>query len=274
MFGTVMGWAADAVSQVVIAQASTGADAAEAVKVQSVWDFVVKGGPVMIPIGLCSIAALSVIVERLVSLRRRNVIPRDFLPGLNRLLQNGAGDRQKALEYCQADSSPVANIFAAGLKRLGQPEEVLEKHIQDAGEREIYKLRRYLRLLSVLGSISPLLGLLGTITGMITAFQTVAASGEALGRTELLAKGIYEAMITTAAGLMIAIPVVLAYHWLSAKVDQLVQEMDRMTVEFVEAHAHPRAHEVEPVPRAAAFESTPRSGEGSDGRLEAAVVAA
>ena len=148
-----------------------------------------------------------------------------------------ADDKDEALEYCRANSSPVANVFAAGIKKLGESVELVERHIQEAGQREVLKLRRYLRSLVVIASISPLLGLLGTIFGMITAFQTVAASSEALGKAELLAKGIYEAMITTAAGLLVAIPVIVAYHMISAKVDRLVDEMDRMAVEFVEEHA-------------------------------------
>ena len=89
-------------------------------------------------------------------------------------------------------------------------------------------------MLSVIASITPLMGLLGTIFGMIRAFQTVAASGEALGKTEMLAGGIYEAMITTAAGLLVAIPVLICYHWISAKIDTLVMDMDQMTQEFIE----------------------------------------
>lgn len=208
---------------------------------QSVWDFMVKGGPVMIPIGLCSFIALTVMVERLISLRRGQVIPRKFFSGLADHLKNGVRDRDRAMEYCKKNGSPVANIVAAGIKRLDQPVEVIEKHITEAGQREVLKLRKYTRILSVIASIAPLLGLLGTIFGMITAFQTVAASGEALGKTELLAKGIYQAMITTAAGLMVAIPVLIGFHWLAAKIEFLVSEMDRLTVEFVETYAPPPA---------------------------------
>jgi biopolymer transport protein ExbB len=210
---------------------------AAAVQVRSVWDFVIKGGPMMIPIGLCSLLALAVIVERLITLRRRKVIPPDFLTGLQPVMKNNRDGYKGALEHCERGGSPIANILAAGIRSLGAPVELVEKHIEQAGEREILKLRKYLRTLSVIASIAPLLGLLGTIFGMIEAFQTVAASGEALGRTEMLAKGIYQAMITTAAGLMVAIPVLIGYHWLSGKIDLLVGEMDQMTVEFVEQHA-------------------------------------
>ena len=90
-------------------------------------------------------------------------------------------------------------------------------------------------VLTVIAGVAPLLGLLGTIFGMINAFQTVAISPDALGKTELLAEGIYQAMITTAAGLIVAIPVVIAHHWLAARIDGLVMEIDRVTVDFVES---------------------------------------
>jgi len=228
-------------SQYVVGQAAGNAPAvSDAVKVQSIWDFVVKGGPVMVPIGICSLVALTVVIERLVSLRRGRIIPRDFQPTLTGLLgDRGVGGRQKSLEYCQRHGTPIAAIFAAGIKKLGEPVELVERHIQETGQREVLKLRKYLRTLSVIAAISPLLGLLGTILGMIIAFETVAASAEALGRTELLAKGIYQAMITTAGGLIVAIPVVIAYHWFSARVEQLVAEIDAMVVDFIEEYARP-----------------------------------
>lgn len=231
--------------------ASGAAEApAASIEVQSVWDFVVKGGPMMIPIALCSLAAVMVIVERTVSLRRARVIPSGFLPGLKAILNNGGDDGGRALEYCRNNGSAVANVLAVGIKRLCEPVELLEKHIQEAGEREVVKLRKYVRSLSVIASVTPLMGLLGTIFGMITAFQTVAVSGEALGRTEMLAEGIYEAMITTAAGLTVAIPVLICYHWISAKIDRLVSDIDHMTVEFMDEVADGKlgAAVVEPKP--------------------------
>lgn len=227
----------------------------------SVFDFFLKGGPVMIPITLCSLIALAVVIERSVRLRRHAVIPPDFLPGLRAALKDPRRDRAAAVEYCRANDSPVARVFAAGIKRLGEPEETISRHVQEAGEREVPGLRARLRMLSVIASVSTLLGLLGTITGMITAFQTVAASGAALGRTELLARGIYEAMITTAAGLIVAIPTVICYHWLSARIDALVQRLDRMTVDFIEEFAAPSITapdpEAAPAPRAPADPASP-----------------
>ncbi len=207
-------------------------DVPAAVQIQSVLDFVQKGGLMMIPIGLCSLVAVGVIVERLLTTRRSAVIPPAFLPGLKKVLK--PGDTASAVDYCRKHKSAVANVFAAGIRKIGRSQELVEKYIQEAGEREVLKLRRYLRSLAVIASVTPLLGLLGTILGMITAFQTVAMSGEALGKTEMLAGGIYEAMITTAAGLSVAIPVLICYHWISARIDRLVSDIDYMTVDFVE----------------------------------------
>ena len=220
-----------AVTTVMLAQSSEGA---EAVQIQSVWDFITKGGIVMIPIGICSFVAVAVFIERLISLRRSAIIPATFLPGLKKTLRKDPTDKAKAIAYCRTNGSAVANVFAAGIKKLDGSIESIQQRIDEAGQREVLKLRRFLRVLSVIASVTPLMGLLGTIFGMIKAFQTVAISPDALGKTELLATGIYEAMITTAAGLSVAIPVLIAYHWISAKVDRLVMDIDSMSVEFLE----------------------------------------
>jgi biopolymer transport protein ExbB len=227
----------------------------------------------MIPIGLCSLVALTVIIERLVSLRRRRVIPPGFLPEVKKALDEGGNGRTEALESCRRNGSPIANIFAAGIKRLDDSLEQLETRIQEAGQRETLKLRKYSRVLVVIASIAPLMGLLGTIFGMINAFQTVAISSEALGKAELLAKGIYEAMITTAAGLMVTIPVLIAYHWISAKVDRLVTEMDQITVVFIEDYARPHIVAEKPVPRLQSIEDSEVSSDTEDEAERAAATA-
>ena len=189
----------------------------------------------MIPIGLCSLIALTVNIERLTLLRRKRVIPPAFMPGLKEVLNGKPGDTEAALVYCRQSTSAVANVLAAGIKKIDRcSPEIIEKSIEEAGQREVLKLRKHLRALAVIASVTPLMGLLGTIIGMITAFQTVAVSGEALGKTEMLAGGIYQAMITTAAGLSVAIPVLICYHWISAKIDTLVADIDHMSVDFVD----------------------------------------
>jgi len=225
----------------VLAQGGPEMDAGS-MSVGSVFDFVRKGGIMMIPIGICSLLVVAVAAERSAVLRRSRVIPRSFERGLLELMRGSAGNgggggrtaRQDALDHCRAHDSPAARMILAGLDKLGHSNEVVEKHLGAAGEQEVFLLRRRLRVLTVVTALAPLLGLTGTILGMITAFQTVATSGEALGRAELLAEGIYEAMITTAAGLIVAMPTLVVYHWLAGKVERLTRELDLLAVAFVE----------------------------------------
>ncbi len=235
-------------------------------QVQNIMDFVQKGGIMMIPIGLCSLIAVTVIIERLISLRRKSIIPPPFLPGLRKVMVEKPGDTAAALGYCRRSSSAVATVLAAGIRKIDRRSpEAVEKSIEEAGEREVLKMRKYLRALAVIASVTPLMGLLGTIIGMIMAFQTVAMSGEALGKTEMLAGGIYQAMITTAAGLSVAIPVLISYHWISAKIERLVADIDQMSVDFVDEFGDggpPHAPAPEPrVARAVPTQATKTDGE-------------
>ncbi len=189
--------------------------------VQSVWDFIVKGGPVMIPIGLCSLVAVTVLVERLIALRRPRITP----PALRKEI-SATRSTDRLQRTAENDGSPLGRLVTIGCTVSGRPVDEVERRLREAGEREVIGLRKRLRVLSVIAAVAPLLGLLGTIFGMIEAFQTVAVSGEALGKTEMLAGGIYEAMITTAAGLIVAIPVLIFYHWISAVVDQRALDLD------------------------------------------------
>lgn len=209
--------------------AAAGAASPDSVMVQSVWDFVVKGGPVMILIGLCSLVALTVIVERSIVLRRGSVIPPRFLASLRAL----AVDRRRALGLCEADTSPVARVLAAVMRHRGQSDERVEKAVREAGSRVLVRLRKRMRLLSALPQVSTMLGLLGTIFGMIKTFQAVAVSGQSLGKTEMLAKGIFEAWTNTAAGLLVAIPVLVAYHVLMGRIDAAAVDLDEVAAQWI-----------------------------------------
>lgn len=227
---------------ITIAQAAGDADNAS-MAVGSVWDFVLKGGWMMIPIGICSLVVLAVSVERAIVLRRKEVVPDGFESGLMPTLDNGVRSKRDAEAYCEKSNSPIGRTVLAGVERIGRPMETIEKHMASAGEHEIFQLRRRLRALSVVAAIAPLLGLVGTIFGMIKAFQTVALSGEALGKTELLAEGIYEAMITTAAGLVVAIPALVLHHWFASRIENLTRLMDGVCVNAIEAIASATGHD-------------------------------
>jgi biopolymer transport protein ExbB len=191
-----------------------------------------KGGPVMFPLGLCSIIALALAVERGLSLRRNKIIPQGFIDGLKQKWTGNQGELGAAVLYCEQTQSPVGHIFKAGILNLSRGDAFVEKAIEDAGAREMDKMKRSLRGLSAIATISPLLGLLGTVYGMIGAFQNATAGG--VNKSETLAKGIYEALVTTAAGLTIAIPVLLIYLYFNTRVDSLVDEIDDLGLEFME----------------------------------------
>ncbi|HZW08363.1 MAG TPA: MotA/TolQ/ExbB proton channel family protein [Phycisphaerales bacterium] len=209
-------------------------DPNSAVAVQSVWDFVEKGGILMFPLALCSLIAIAVAAERFVLLRRSRIIPAGIADRCDEAIRAG----QSADEFRQAEPSPAGRLLGAGMEKLGHGPDVVERHLASEGEHEVHVMRRRLRALVVITGLAPLLGLTGTIFGMIKAFQTVALSAEALGKAELLARGIYEAMITTAAGLLVAMPTIVVYHFLASRVEQMAHELDRLAVSFLNKHLH------------------------------------
>ena len=216
--------------------AGKGEKADEDAERESLFGLIVKGGWVMIPIGICSIIAVAIAVERGISLRVQNVIPPDFLGGLIEAFGRTNEDVEAGIKYCEERPCPVSNIFRAGISRLKMGGAAMEKAIEDAGAREVYKLKRSLRPLSVIATVAPLLGLLGTVYGMISAFG--AASQQGVGKGDALAVGIYEALVTTAAGLTLAIPVLIVYQMFCSRVDLLVDDIDDQALELLEHTAY------------------------------------
>ncbi|NQT37328.1 MAG: MotA/TolQ/ExbB proton channel family protein [Planctomycetes bacterium] len=184
-----------------------------------------EGGPLMIPLGLCSFLLVVFTLERAISLRRGRVIPGPFVRRFLEQIQNGELDRSKGLALCEGNKSPVARVFAGALRKWGRPAVEVEQGIIDAGERATNGLKRYLRILNGVATVSPLLGLLGTVFGMITAFNDIATQ-DAMGRPALLANGISQALLTTAAGLSVAIPALICYLFFVSRVDRLIIDID------------------------------------------------
>ncbi|MFT5469584.1 MAG: biopolymer transport protein ExbB [Verrucomicrobiales bacterium] len=193
-----------------------------------------KGGPVMYPLGLCSLIALALGIERAISLRRSKIIPHGFMAELETAFSASPNNTSKAIIFCERSRTVVGRIFRAGLKSLPRGDAAVEKSIEDTGGREADRMKRSLRGLSVIASLAPLLGLLGTVYGLISAFQETASKHH--DKTADLAEGIYEALVSTAAGLTIAIPVLMLYQWLNARADGLVDEIDFLAVEFTDTH--------------------------------------
>ncbi len=182
-------------------------------------------GPFLYPLGICSVIVVWFSIERLVVLRRGRVIPRPFVKRFFEHIEQGKVDAKGALKLCEENNSPIAMIFAHGLRKWGKPSVEVEQAIIDGGERQLSQLRKHLRVLNGASTVAPLLGLLGTVVGMIDSFNTIAQKA-ASGSTDELAAGIGLALLTTAVGLMIAIPALIMYMYLSGRVDALVIEMD------------------------------------------------
>ena len=182
-------------------------------------------GPFMYPLGLCSIIVVWFSIERAVVLRRGRVIPRPFVKRFFEHIEQGKVDAKGAIKLCEENGSPIAMIFIHGLKKWGKPSVEVEQAIIDGGERQLNQLRKHLRVLNGTATIAPLLGLLGTVVGMIDSFNAIAMS-KAMGKSDELASGIGLALLTTAVGLFIAIPALFMYMYFAGRVDALVNEMD------------------------------------------------
>jgi biopolymer transport protein ExbB len=202
--------------------AEAGADAAQH---KNLFSKLAEGGPMMVPIIGCSFLVTVFAMERFVSLRRGRVIPRPFVKRFLHQIGEGKLDKEEAIQLCEESHSPAATVFAAVVRKWGRPSVELEQAVIDAVDRITPTLKKYLRLFNVIANVSPLLGLLGTVFGMINLFAMVAQS-EAIGRSELLAGGISEALLTTAGGLCVAIPAVCVYVFFASKVESLVSELD------------------------------------------------
>jgi biopolymer transport protein ExbB len=192
-------------------------------------EFLQQGGPVMWPLSICSILAVAIIAERIINLRPSKVLPHQEVEHLGSLIDGGL--LQQAEDYCERRPGPLTNIVAAALEARRESPEGIRQVVEDQGRQEVPRLQRYLGVLGTVASVSPLLGLLGTVLGMIEVFRVVSTQG--IGQAESLAGGISQAMITTASGLTIAIPALVAYNVFSDKANTLILEMERLAIAFI-----------------------------------------
>ena len=198
----------------------------------SLWEILVAGGPLVIPIVICSFVLMLVVFERLMTLRKSRIVPKLFIERFLLQISEGAVDRHGALELCDENSSLVAGVFSAAVRKWGKPAVEVEQAVLDEGERAANSMRRFLRVINGVSTVCPLFGLLGTVWGMIESFNEIAGSS-AMGRPELLAGGIGTALMSTAAGLCVAIPALILYLYFVGRVDMLVMEIDRQGQELV-----------------------------------------
>lgn len=194
-------------------------------------EIIKAGGPIMWPIILCSVIALGITVERLWTLRRKRVIPEHMVAQVWHWLRNNELDEERIKVI--RDSSPLGRVLAAGLLQRRATREIMKENVEDIGRHVAHELDRYLNTLGTIAAIAPLLGLLGTVTGMIDVFSTIVNVG--VGDPTALAGGISQALLTTAAGLIVAIPALIAYRYLRGKVRAHVVDMEAEAIKLVEA---------------------------------------
>ena len=195
------------------------------------WELIKSGGWIMLPIVLCSIIAVAIVLERLWTLRASRVSPSNLLAQVWQWVQDKQMDSNK-MQRLRA-SSPLGQILAAGLLNSRHGRDIMKESIQEAGVKVVNELERYLTPLGTIAAITPLLGLLGTVLGMIEIFSAFMDSG--MANAPQLASGIAKALVTTAAGLFVAIPAVFFHRFLQRRVDELVVRMEQEAIKLVEA---------------------------------------
>ena len=200
-------------------------------KEEDVFELIQKGGPVMYPIILCSIIAFAIVMERLYHLYKAKIDTKDFMNNIDVTIKRNR--IAEAIKICEKTPGPIAHIVKAGVMKHDRSRQEIRESIEDAGHQEVPRLEKHISLLATIAHVSPLLGLLGTVTGMVKAFQIIQEKSASFNPVSPgdLAGGIWEALLTTVAGLIVAIPTVVAYNYLVNKVDEFVLEMERSATE-------------------------------------------
>lgn len=200
------------------------------VDTQSLWDLILKGGIIMIPLFICSLLAFYFFFERLIAIRKAGKSDTNFMNNIRDFIYDVKLDAAKAL--CHSTNSPVSRMVGKGLERIGKPIPEIEKSIESVGKFEISKLERNLKILGIVAGIAPMLGFVGTILGVIKIFYNISLSDNmSIG---IIAGGLYEKMITSATGLIIGIVAYTGYHYLNILLDKVVFRMEDGAIEFMD----------------------------------------
>ena len=197
------------------------------------WEFMQKGGPIMWPILLCSVIAFALVIERLIRLRQEQIDTKSFMEQISKSLKRNKV--MEALDLCDRTGGPIASILKAGILKHDRSRAEIREAIEDASIHEVPRLERNLPVLATVAHVAPLLGLLGTVTGLVQAFQVIESKATALNPVNPgdLAGGIWEALLTTVFGLCVAIPTYVAYNYLVSRVDGFVLDMERSATDLI-----------------------------------------
>jgi len=203
----------------------------------NLFNLLLKGGYVMIPLLLLSAAAIAIFVERVLTIKKSSKTPSDLLHQVKSLVSSGKIDEARMI--CGQNQTPIAKMLEKGISRIGSPLKNIEVSIENVGKIEIYRLEKNLSLLATISGAAPMIGFLGTVTGMIQAFIAIAQE-EGSVSPKLLSEGIYEAMITTAVGLSVGIIAYLGYNYLVTQVQKVIHKMEYTSVEFIDLLQEPK----------------------------------
>lgn len=210
--------------------------AAEGEAKLSILELLSKGGLVMIPIFIMAVAAIYLFVERYLTIKKAADTDSDFMNNIREMVVNG--DIEGAQQLCRDNPSPIARMIEKGIARIGRPLKDISASIENAGSLEIYKLEKNLASLGTIAGVAPMIGFLGTVTGMIRAFYNLSMAGNNID-PGMLAGGIYEAMITTASGLAVGIVAYVGYNYLSTLIGKVIFKMEATTVGFIDLLEEP-----------------------------------
>lgn len=206
----------------------------------SLWQFTVRGGYLMIPIIVCGALTLAVIIERFFALRKSEIDAEKFISFIEEKIKKRK--IREAIETCEATPGPVARIVYKALIKSDRPPDAIKETIQDEANQVIPYLERYLGVLATIATVAPLLGLLGTVTGLIKAFMVIEAKAGLVNPGDL-ARGIWEALITTVGGLVVSIPAYLGYNYFVSRVNGLIYDMERATSRIMDIFLFLRSEE-------------------------------
>ena len=201
------------------------------------FEILLKGGFWLIPLTILWAIAIYIFFERLSSLNRASKTPFEFMEKIKNLVINGDVNGAKLL--CAQTDSPIAKMIEKGIHRIGSPLKTIEASIENVGKIEVYKLEKNLSLLATISGAAPMIGFLGTVSGMIQAFIAIAQE-EGSVSPKLLSTGIYEAMVTTAAGLVVGIIAYLGYNYLVSKVQKAIHYMEYTSIDFIDLLQEPQ----------------------------------
>jgi biopolymer transport protein ExbB len=198
---------------------------------EGTWELVLTGGIVMIPIGIMLVIALYITIERWLTISKSGKLDANFMSSIKDMVLNDNIIGAKTL--CGRTDTPIARMLEKGISRIGNPLKNIEVAVENVGKLEVYKLEKGMPWLATIAGAAPMLGFLGTVTGMISTFGSIARAGDQLNASAL-SGGIYEAMVTTVAGLVVGIFAFLAYNLLTAGIEKVVYKMEATSVEFLD----------------------------------------